>query len=125
MIKFFSIKSAAILCVATLAMCFSGQDANAQVYGRGFGGFSPGFGGTSINISRGGISLGYSNGFRGGSAYGYRPTYAAPVYRGGGVYGGGFYGGSYGRSYGGSKYASPRYRSYGSYGGRGGRGRGY
>jgi len=42
MTQIFSFKSAAIICVATLAMCFAGQDANAQC--RGGGGFGGGGG---------------------------------------------------------------------------------
>ena len=37
MSRMFSIKSAAVLCVATLVMCFSATDANAQCRGGGYG----------------------------------------------------------------------------------------
>lgn len=120
MTQVFSIKSGAMLCVATLAMCFAGQEANAQC-GGGFGGFSPGFGGTSIAINRGGVSFGYSSGFR-GIGYG---GFGAPVnlYRGG-IYGGG---GFYGRPYSGINfnYVAPRPRPYGYYGGGRGHGHGH
>ena len=123
MTQIFSFKSAAMLCVATLAMCFAGQDANAQCRGGGgFGGFSPGFSGTSININRGGVSFGYSSGFRGINygyggvgGFGYAPAFVTPVYRPNNFYGGGFYC----RPYGGVNinYSSSRYRPYGYYGG--------
>ncbi len=111
MTQIYSIKSAAMLCVATVAMCFAGQDANAQcLSGRGVA-FGPSFGGS-------GISIGYTSGFRGinygNFGYGYgglnrgvsininRPVYGYSVYRPGTLYGG-FYGrpvGNYGRGYG-------------------------
>jgi len=109
-----------MLCVATFAMCFAGQEANAQCPygGRGVGGFNSGFGGTSL-------SIGYSSGYRGGGygrglSYGgfggyggygggvgrgvsinlYRPP--TNLYRSSSFYGGGgLYGGGYGRGYGG------------------------
>lgn len=110
MLQIFSIKSAAMLCVATVAMCFAGQDANAQCLNSGRGvGFGPGFGGSAI-------SIGYSSGFRGinygGFGYGgyggfgrgvsvnvYRPSYGVSVYRPGSLYGGGFYGRPYGGNF--------------------------
>lgn len=102
MTQIFSIKSAAMLCVATLAMCFAGQDANAQCRGGGFGGFSPGFGGTSININRGGLNFGYASGFnRGFNNFGgfnsgfHGPRVAVPVFRQSTFYGGGFHGGGF------------------------------
>ncbi len=97
MTQIFSIKSAAMICVATFAMCLAGQDANAQCRGGGYGGgygggFSSGFGSP-------GISIGYSSGYRGGygrnfgyGGYGnyggfnrgisvnlYRPSYSRPA----------------------------------------------
>lgn len=111
--QIFSMKSAAMLCVATFAMCFAGQDANAQCLNSGRGvGFGPGFGGSAL-------SIGYTSGYRGinygGFGYGgygglnrgvsvnlYRPSYGYSVYRPSNVYGG-FYGrpyGNVGRGYG-------------------------
>ncbi len=115
MTQVFSIKSAAMVCVATLAMCFAGQEANAQCRGGGYGGFSPGFGGTSIAINRGVSSFGYSSGYRGINYGGFGGGFGAPVnlYRGGAYGGGGFYG----RPYSGiSINVGPRPRPYGSYG---------
>ena len=54
----FSIKTAAVVCVAVLAMSLGTQEASAQRCGGFGGGFGPGFGG-------GGISIGYTSGFRG------------------------------------------------------------
>jgi len=87
MTQIFSIKSAAMLCVATLAMCFAGQDANAQCGGGGYGGFSRGYGGGGINVGYSSGYRGYSNfsgnrgygygGYGGGISYNsYRPTYS-------------------------------------------------
>lgn len=92
----FSIKSAAMVCIATAVMCFSAEKASAQ-YGFGSG-FGNGFGGSSFNIS-------FSNGFRGSNFAGggftkssFRPNYySKPVYRPSG-FNKGFYGNYYGKS---------------------------
>ena len=89
--QIFSIKSAAILFVATLAMCFAEQSANAQYYGKGYGGFSRGF--SSSNFNRGfsssgfrgsGFNGGFNSGFnsfgRGISVNYYRPSYSRSFY---------------------------------------------
>lgn len=115
MTQIFSVKSAAMLCVAAVAMTFSGAEADAQCpYGGRGVAIGSGFGGTSI-------SIGYSSGFRGIGGLGYSnfgpaiggfgPVYGPNFGRGVSVnlyrppvprsyYGGGFYGGGgYGRSY--------------------------
>lgn len=101
MTQLFSFKSAAMLCVATLAMCFAGQEASAQCGG---GGFSRGFGG-------GGYGTSYSSGFRGPSNFG--------VSRGFGGYGGSYssYRPTYSRSvgYGSSQFSRYGGRSFGNY----------
>lgn len=105
-----------MLCVATVAMCFAGQDVNAQCgggggFGGGFNSFSRGGGFVgSPGFNRGGLNISYSSGYRGGFGgfNSYRPSYS-PVYRSNSFYrGGGYGGGSFGRSSFG--------RSYGSYG---------
>jgi len=135
MTQIFSIKSAAMLCVATLAMCFAGQDANAQCRGGGgFGGFSPGYGGSGISIGFSNVNRGFGYGNIGGFGNGfYNPGFASPIYRStsfyrGGGYGGGFYGGGgyYGRPASGisinfSSRSRPGYGYGHSHGYRGGR----
>ena len=104
MTQIISIKSAAIICVATLAMCFAGQDASAQCRG---GGFNSGFGGFNSGFGSPGISIGVSSGFRGSgfnsgfggfnSGFGhsgfnrsFRPSYGSSFYRGGSSFSRGF-----------------------------------
>lgn len=97
--QIFSIKSAAVLCVATLMMCFSAQDASAQC--RGGGGFGGGYG---YGGGYSGRSIGYSSGYRGVNVNrfgGFGPSVSVSVgrsgfgnsfSRGGNFSGSGFYG---------------------------------
>ena len=96
MSQLLSIKSAAILFVATVAMCFSGlEEANAQCGGRGGIGYAPSYGrnvGYNYNSGYrgGGFNNGYSNFNRGSSLsinVGGRSGFGSP-----------YYGNNYGRS---------------------------
>ena len=77
-------KQFAILFAAVCAMTFmTGQEAQAQCGGGGYGGYGGGFGrGVSVSVGRGfgGGFGGYSSGFRGGSVY--RPVYGSSFNRG-------------------------------------------
>ena len=95
MSRMFSIKSAAVICVATLVMCFSATDANAQCRGGG-GGYGVGYGARSIGYSSGyrGVNNfnrvgGYGvGGFgRSGVSINVGRSYVSPVSRGGNFYG--------------------------------------
>lgn len=113
--QIFSIKSAAVLCVATLLMCFSTEGANAQCRGGGFGaGYGGGYGARSIGYSSGyrGVSVNRVGGFGPGISVNVgRSVYTNPNNRGGGFYGSGLYGNSF------NSLGTPFYgRGHGRYG---------
>ena len=101
MSQLLSIKSAAILFVATVAMCFSGlEEANAQCGGRGGIGYAPNYSrNVGYNYNSGYRGVGYGGGFNNGySNFNRGSSLSINVGGGRSGFGSPYYGNNFGRS---------------------------